>query len=344
VKFFERPADKPISARDMISILKPMNDLERCHKASELALDCYLTAIRNIAHYAVDLEPQTTALHRKYLEDLAALASTGTSEALNDSRATVRGLLREYRDHTSRYLNGLRQELSDAVIALESTLGALAQCDGDHGLQLRGAVARLRAIPVDAGAIRESVFAAASTIESSLEEVRKQHQLTISQFVIEIGILHKRIDALESAASIDMLTQLFNREEMEERIGGARPAKMSVLLLKTGGLRAAETQFGRGVADELTGAFAKRLHNSLPSTAVIGRWSEERFLAILQADQPEAAALAKRISESLAGAYACLKAGKTVRPVIHLRVGVVDPGKDDAERVLQRIGEFLNGA
>jgi diguanylate cyclase (GGDEF)-like protein len=345
VKFFVSPADKPISERDMISILKPMNDLERCQQTRELALDCYLTAIRNIAHYAVELEPETTARHRKYLEDLAARTSTGTSEALNDSRATVRGLLREYRDHTSRYLNGLRQELSAAVTALESTLGALAQCDGDHGVQLRDAVGRLRAIPVDAGsAIRETVLAAASTIESSLEEVRKQHQLTVAQFVMEIGILHKRIDALESAASIDMLTQLFNREEMEERISGVRPAKMSILLVKAGGLRAAESRFGRGVAEELTGAFARRLHNSLPSTAVIGRWSEEQFLAILEADQPEAAALAKRISEGLAGTYACLKEGKTVRPAIHLRIGVVDPGKDDAKRVLQRIGEFLNGA
>jgi GGDEF domain-containing protein len=334
-----------ISAVDMISLLKTMNDLERCQQMRELALDCYLSAIRNAAHYAVELEPETTAQHRKYLEDLAARVSTGTSDVLNESRAAVRGLLRDYRDNTSRYLNLLREELSDAVTALESTLGALAQCDGDQGTQLRDAVSRLRAIPVGAsGAVREIVFAVASTIESSLEEVRKQHQLTVAQFVIEIGILHKRIDALESAASIDLLTQLINREEMEERIRSVRAAKISILLVKAGGLRAAETQFGRLVAEELTGAFAKRLHNSLPSTAVIGRWSEERFLAILQADQPETAALAKRISESLAGAYACLKEGKTVRPVIHLRLGVVDPGKDDAERVLQRIGEFLNGA
>ncbi len=328
----------------MISLLKPMNDLEQCQQARELTLDCYVAAIRNIAQYAVELEPQTTAPYRRYLEDLAAQASTGTGEALKESRATVRGLLREYRDQTSRYLNGLRQELSDSVTALERTLEALAQCDGDHGVQLRNAVARLRSLPVDAGgAVREIVMAAASTIERSLEEVHKQHQLSVAQFVMEIGILHKRIDALESAASIDRLTQLFNREEMEARIRGGRPAKVSVLLLKAGGLRAAETRFGRDVAEELAGAFAKRLHNSLPSTAVIGRWSEEEFLAILETDQPETAALARRISEGLAGAYACLKAGKTVRPAIHLRVGIVNPGTEDAERVLQRVGEFLNG-
>ena len=38
-------------------------------QARELALDCYLEVLRNIAHYAVELDPATTALHRKYLED-----------------------------------------------------------------------------------------------------------------------------------------------------------------------------------------------------------------------------------------------------------------------------------
>jgi GGDEF domain-containing protein len=129
---------------------------------------------------------------------------------------------------------------------------------------------------------------------------------------------------------------------MEDRIKGARASKLSLLLLKAAGLRVAEAQFGTAVAQELAAAFTKRLRNSLPPAAVIGRWSEEGFLAMLYVDRPEATAFAERISGSLAGAYACLKGGKTVRPLIHLRVGVVDPGADGPEKVLQRIGEFLN--
>ena len=325
----------------MISIIGSVSELQKCRESRDLVLDCYLAAIRNIAHYAVELEPQTTILHRKYLEDSAAQVSTGTADALNESRATVRGLLRDYRDQTTQYLSGLRQELLDAVTALERTLEALGQTDGDHGVQLRDAISRLRAIPFDAGSVvRAAVMAAASAIEISLEQVRKQHQLTVAQFVIEIRMLHKRIDGLESAASIDRLTQLFSREEMEARIRGIQAAKMSILLLKTGGLHAAEIQFGCDVAQELAGAFTKRLRNSLPPTAIIGRWSEEQFLAILQVDQPEAAALAKKITENLVGAYACLKAGKTVRPAIQLRIGIVDPRSDGAERILQRVAEF----
>jgi GGDEF domain-containing protein len=343
MKFFGRLADKESELGKMISLRNSMSDLDQCHQARDLALDCYLGAIRNIAHYAVEMDPAVTSVHRKYLEDLAALVSGGSVAALNESRATLRGVLREYREQSSQYLSKLRAELSDAVSALQQTLDSLGQSDGDHDKQLRSTIAKLRGIPdVAGGEIRQTVLAAAANIETSLEQVRKQHKLTVSQFLMEIRMLHSRIDAMESAASIDKLTQLFNRDEMEERIKGARTPKLSLLLLKTGGLRAAESQFGAAVAEELAGAFTKRLRNSLPPAAVIGRWSEEEFLALLPVDQFEATGLAKRISETLAGAYACLKSGKTVRPLIRLRVGVVDPGTDAAEKVLQRIGEFLN--
>jgi GGDEF domain-containing protein len=147
---------------------------------------------------------------------------------------------------------------------------------------------------------------------------------------------------LESAVSIDRLTQLFSREEMEARIRGSQSAKVTILLLKAAGLRAAEARFGREVAEELAGAFTKRLRNSLPPTAVVGRWSEEGFLAILEADQKEVTALAKRIAENLGGAYSCLKGGKTVRPAMQLHVGVVDTLSGGADRVLQRVGDFLS--
>ena len=86
------------------------------------------------------------------------------------------------------------------------------------------------------------------------------------------------------------------------------------MLIGARGLRRAEVQFGKEVGEELSGAFAKRLRNSLPISAVIGRWGPEEFVAMLLAKKSEALASAKWITEHLSGAYACLKDGKTVRP------------------------------
>jgi GGDEF domain-containing protein len=236
----------------------------------------------------------------------------------------------------------MREELSGSAQALQQILESLGQTDGDHEQQLRTAISKIRAAPLPPSSeAAQLIQGATKTIEHSLDQVRKQHQFTVSQFLMEIRMLHKRIDGLESAARVDQLTTLLTRPEMESRIR-ERKDLYTLLLVKAGGFRSSEIQHGKEVAEELAGAFSKRLRNSLPHDAVIGRWAHEDFLAILKMDQQAAGLLAKKISEGLVGPYACLKAGKTVRPALQLRIALVERGNDNADKILQRAGEFLN--
>ena len=45
----------------MISIQSSLTDLERSHRIRAAVLDCYVLAIKNIAHYTVELDEE---LHR----------------------------------------------------------------------------------------------------------------------------------------------------------------------------------------------------------------------------------------------------------------------------------------
>jgi hypothetical protein len=65
---------------------------------------------------------------------------------------------------------------------------------------------------------------------------------------------------------------------------------------------------------------------------------------MITAKKVEAIASARWINEHLSGAYACVKSGETVRPVLQLTVGVVDTSAHDTpERIVERIGVFLVG-
>jgi len=330
----------------MISIPSSMSEREGSESAGSFLLESYLMAIRDMAQYAVELDPVATSLYRNYLQELANSITGASEESLLESRSAVRGLLREYRDNAARYLGHLRQELSDAAAALEQIPQALSQTDGDHELQLREAIAQLRAIPIPPDeASGDMVLAVASAIESNLEQARNQQKLTVSQLLIEIRLLHQRIDVLESAASVDKITQLLKREEMEGRIRTLPDASpLTLLLLKAGGLVAAESQFNRAVMEELTGAFTKRLRNCLPPETMIGRWSAEGFVAILHGGKTESTSLGERLSESLTGSYACVQLGKPVRPVIQLHFEMVDREADTADTVLAKIAAFLGAA
>ena len=326
----------------MISIRKNVSELERYLEERNLALDCYVDALRNAAHYAVEVDPQSIPAYRQYLNAVAGEVAKGETAVLVDSRATVRGLLRDYRDKASQYLARLRDELAGTARALQEITESLNQTDDDHEAQLRKALTTLRAVAGAAGnGLADTLSGAANAIEQSLEQLRRKNQITVSQFVTEIRMLHQRIDALESAASIDDLTKLFNHAEMENKIRSLSAGAYCLLLVRAGGLRMAAVNFGREVTAELSAAFTKRLVNSLPGGCVIGRWADEDFVAILHKSKTESVNHGKIIAEQLGGSYACLYKGKTVRPVLHLRVGVVDKNGDNSERILQRVAEFL---
>src|SRR6267143_707368 len=54
----------------MISIRGSLSELDRAHQIREAALDCYVGAIKNSAHYALDLDAELTGNHRQYLRRL----------------------------------------------------------------------------------------------------------------------------------------------------------------------------------------------------------------------------------------------------------------------------------
>jgi diguanylate cyclase (GGDEF)-like protein len=284
---------------------------------------------------------------QQFHSNMGALANEIAVErwnVLEDSRATLRALLREYRDRCAASVANLRDELAGTTRALEEILDALNQTDGDHELRLRSTLGTLRQVAAadTTGALGSIVAGAADSIEQSVEQLKKQHQLSISQFMAEIRVLHQRIDSLEKAASLDQLTTLYNRAEMIERIKLSTPGEYCLLLISVRGLLRAEVQFGRDVGQELTAAFAKRLRNCISTDATAARWSAEEFVVMVKLKKTEAVTLAKWITDNLSGTYACLKNGKAVRPSVQVSLAIVETAANEpTDRVLQRIEGFL---
>jgi len=328
----------------MITIGSALSDLERWHRLGATALDAYTAALRNLSQYAVEIDDSLTKTYREYLGTLAESVASGKPEAIEESRATLRGLLRDYRDRAAHFLAGLREDLASTARTLEEILDSLAQNDGDHETRLRATIKQLRELPPDAAApvVQAVVLPAVDVIEDCLEKINAQHQITVAQFQAEIRMLHQRIDTLERSVTIDQMTALLNRAEMENRVRDASPP-FCILMVKAQGFRLAESRYGVEVGAECVAAFAKRLRSGLPPGAEVGRWSYEEFLAILFASRAEVLPLARWATQSLSGSYACMRNGKAVHPQLQVSAGVLESGSDSPERILLRISEFLCG-
>jgi GGDEF domain-containing protein len=302
----------------MISIHEAGGPANRPPSLSSQALECYVAAVANLAHYAVELDDDITTPHRKYLTALAAEVQSGDSAALAESRGTLRGLLRDYRDRAARYLGDLRHQMEETAKALQETIEALSHPEDDPLARIRAMVARLResAASADGAAwhiLRTLVTQAADEIDQSVTSIRQQNQLAVSQLQTEIRLLHARVESLENAAAVDEATKFSSRRSIEEYIQSLHDSQFCVLILKLHRLEQARAKFGLGVVDELVATFARRLRNSVPREAVIGRWNEQDFLAVVPRDRCEGVVQSQSLANHLSMPYACLLGGKTVR-------------------------------
>jgi GGDEF domain-containing protein len=332
----------------MVSIGQSLNDLERAHRAQEAAVECFRAVILSLAQYAVDLEPELTAKHRGQLKELAAsLSPTAGVAELTEARNTLRNLLREHRDLASKHLSDLHAELSSKAASLQQIFRAMTEGDGDHEQRLTSTLATLRGMAEDprSGPLRDALIAASSSLSQSLEELKRHNQLTVAQFLMEIQVLHNRIECLQTAIAIDAPTQLASRQQIEECLQAAftADAPFSLLLLRTRNLVLLRRQLDEAAMEGLLSAFAKRLRSCLRPEDPAGRWGDDQFVVILEGTQSMARAKARAVSEHCAGIYVCMVEGKPVRPVLHLDVGFVDRGSvDSLDRLVKRAEDFFH--
>ena len=310
-----------------------------------MALECYLAAIQNIAHYAVELDAEITGPYVKYLAGLAAEVQAAPSQALPESRSTLRGLLRDYRDKAAQFLGRLRQQLESTAKALQETVEALAQSDGDHSTRLRDTLKEVRAAAAtpEGAPLRTILTAAVDSIEGDLAQMRREQQFTMAQLQTEVRILHRRVESLQNAAAMDQASKFSSRRSIEEYIESLPPAGFMVLILKSHGLAQARAKYGASIADELVATFARRMRNCVPRDAVVGRWNEQDFLAVLPVFQGKGRADLQAVSDHLSMPYACMMAGKVVRISLEVSVEVLPAAEGPPETMLRCVEKAFGG-
>jgi GGDEF domain-containing protein len=289
-----------------------------CDDVRDIAVECFRAAVRNVAFYAIELDKEVTAAFRTALSRLESRAETIDKDALP-------ALLRDYRGRAVAYANRLSSEVEEVAGKLRHILDSLSAGDCDFESRMRNALARLRSLAssADAAGLHDPLLAAAASIQLGLDEIHGSQQEMVERLLEEIRTLHKSIDSLESAVAVDMLSSLLTRGELTKRFQSPARAPALVLLLTAAGLRLAETRFDGHVATQLAAAFLKRLNRVLPIESTIGRWSEEQFMVLLPATEADTVPAEKLIEEQLSGAYACTQNGKTVRPTLQVRAGML---------------------
>lgn len=319
----------------VISIRKSVNDLDRLdemRRRDEMTnsiLECYALAIQSSAHYAVEVDPLLAAEYRDNLQHLENKARTvGSTSQLRDVQASFRGELREYRDRCSAALTKVHQEIENAAAAMMIFADTVASNGTNHEHEVHAELRRLETASRSNSMeeMRGGIGAAINSIESSVQQMQRGNQLIVAQLQDEIRVLHQQIDNERKALYTDRASGAWNRQKMDLHIDNllGQNQEFCLLLVWLRNYKRLESQYSSNVLEGTLKALFGRLAAIAGDEAVIGRWREDQFVAVVDLIPGHAIALSGETNRKISGSYSVQENGLAQKVAVQAVAGVVE--------------------
>jgi GGDEF domain-containing protein len=226
----------------------------------------------------------------------------------------------------------LRKDLQNAAAAMKVFAESVSASGDDCDLQLRREVEQLDALASgdDIEQIRRGIEIAARAIVRTYGQLRRSHQLVVTQLQDEIRTLHQAMDNERSRMDRDHVSGAWNRQKLNERIETLlqRNDPFCVLLVSARNLRRLERQYSSAVITDALRTLVQQFDSILGGEAMIGRWSDDVFSAILDMDPASAMALSSDINRKLSSSFPVWTSGVAQMLTIETSTGIVDRRRD----------------
>lgn len=336
----------------MISIRKATTEMDRIIELQESLGKCYLQAIRSSSDHAVEFDVRVLEEFRAQLFALeATFIEAASAQAYQAVQNTWRSELKKYQDQGREHVGRLRQELQAAAAAMRSFADHITVNGSDCETQIRQQIDLLDALAAseDLNEIRAGLRAATSTIWQTCEQLRRANQMTVVQLQDEIRQLHKAVERERSRQNRDHTSGAWGREKLDERIehllGCDEP--FHVLFVSVRNYRKMQANTPRVAVQESLRALLERFGSILRGEAMIGRWCDNVFTAILETELSAAVELSEEIRRKLSASYTVNDENGPRRVAIEVNAGIVDRRRGlDAARFrlkLEQMTQALGG-
>jgi GGDEF domain-containing protein len=272
------------------------------------AVAAYLNVMGASADCLERTYPDVGGIYRQRIERLRSrVAYHATREAIHDSAEVLEAELRDYADVANRALTQRSVELSRGILALGDILEDFAKRQDSYGDRLWQLARQLETGPNSAEASK-TIAAHAANLRTLVEGMSKEGASAIARMRAQMAEMDQR---LAGAASVDPLTGLINRREMERRIEVLRAhgSVFTLIRFELSGL----------VGDQLLKMAADRLTSNFRHPDWIARWGDKEFAVLLMAEPAIAEARAEEVIPYIQGPY-ILESGAMVDIVAKLHL------------------------
>ncbi len=329
------------------SIRSEISELDRCTRDLDLAVNSYRGTFSNVAEsalfsYPAQLNPSSPADPSSSgsanqsaasgltdrLRTLAESVSTSPPTRFPECTEQLREILRECGERTSAHIAHLENERASIEKALLELANTLEKSHVGSDNPIKSAIERLRtlALSAEGRSLKPFLQSTADSVERGVQQIQRQHCLSVANFQREIRSLHHHAYPLSIVPASLQSGTLLDRPAIETLLGQTSPARARIALLHLRGFRMLCNQPGSDAANQVLNSFVSRSQNTFPHHTSLGRWSHDEFVAVFP--PPDAGistmAFCRSVLEGLSDPYTCTVEGRTFRSLIEVSACVVD--------------------
>jgi diguanylate cyclase (GGDEF)-like protein len=320
-----------------------MSSPETPPNATPAAVECYLSAILDVAEAIEAISPEISAPYRERLTRLhAGLASNASSQSLDDSRQALHEILCDFSSKARHNNQALARDLNQ-------TLDMMARTEDSRTVRSVQYVERL----VDFADQVETALRSGdltklgrqtSEMRGFAESIELDSHDAFARLREKMTEIQHRLHEAELLATLDPLTGVANRRELDRELAAriAAQQEFCILLFDLDGFKAVNDQHGHLCGDEVLKQLAARLSGQVRARDFVCRWGGDEFVAILACEQAHAETRSRQIADRLNGPYRISGEGHEIRIDLAVSVGLAQyaPGESLAH-LFRRVDESM---
>ncbi len=244
-------------------------------------------------------------------QSLLALQSRLTVEAtpavISDTEQRVKDELQQWSTNAFSYLNQKVGEIKEIMLFMARTVEATSERDQRYAGNLRELTVCLQAVGDldDLTEVRRALGKSANDLRDCVDRMTRESRESVARLRTELSTYQCRLEEAEKLASLDSLTGLVNRRDVERqiahRIGNAQ--EFCVILLDLNGFKQINDRYGHPAGDDILKQFSKELRSFFRSADTVGRWGGDEFLVIVDCSPKDAEVRMERLREWVFGEY-----------------------------------------
>jgi diguanylate cyclase (GGDEF)-like protein len=230
-----------------------------------------------------------------------------TPSFVQETEEQVEEHLRQWGGHTEEYFKAKANDVKGLLIVLARTAESLGERDQRYANEFSQFTSRLQAIAdlEDLTQVRASLVQRATELKTYVDQMEEDSHQSIAQLHAEVSNYETKLKAAEELALRDTLTGLANRRNVEERIEWriVNQKTFCVVVLDLNRFKLVNDRYGHLAGDSLLKQFSQELKANLRGTDLVGRWSGDEFIAVLDCDLPTAKSQIARMRQWVFGEY-----------------------------------------